>query len=262
MEQAQSQTGAIPLTDAARETLADQIGNAAAVEIERRLGNALSSDVRRAWRNDFAQLVQTSDRNTFTAQDGKKLLAAFRAHVADHCKHAARERNHIDAADHLKTLRWKLASAVTRMPLDGDSEKVRESQRAWIRDYVSQLPEVRSSQGLLLVGRKSTLEELEAMFDDPLQTVFCQPFSNEQFEKLRTELSGYDKTRELVHVLPHLVRHATYIRVLPIHRDWEMWSDKLVSAGHSGTLIRLGFGSSADNDYAPIALHDNSSAAK
>ena len=77
----------------------------------------------------------------------------------------------------VNTLKWKLWLALTRQDLTAEQLSQRETQRQWISDYITTLPEKPPTY-----VRSKAIGKIEQLFADPLCPVFQEPLSDAQFQ--------------------------------------------------------------------------------
>jgi len=150
----------------------------------------------------------------------------------------------------IRTLQWKLFMAIRRRPLDAAAQVRLEAQRAWMRQYVRSLPEVKKPRPAGH-SRDDVLAKLETKFANLFSPVFHEPLDDEQFAAFQKETLKYTQRsgksaaeRELLHVVPHLVwadftaRWPKGAGTVP-HPELGTWNERPEGWGGTNDVIHL-----------------------
>ncbi len=198
-------------------------------------------------RDEFRQIVEKYGPENLGDDRKRAILTSIEEHGGRHLQldryrpSEMRSLNltYLSLPDRLKTLQWKLYRAMQRGPLNTKEAQRLEAQRQFMREHIMSLPEDRWAK------REPVLARLEAQFLDPLCTVLDRPMTEEQFNRFKEMLQRYPRDRELRYVVPHIVSAA----LRASHRDFKDFTlpfdDRVVSFGHSGSVVRLRFESNA-----------------
>ncbi len=198
-------------------------------------------------RDEFRQIVEKYGPENLGDDRKRAILTSIEEHGGRHLQldryrpSEMRSLNltYLSLPDRLKTLQWKLYRAMQRGPFSAEDAQRLEAQRQYMREHIMSLPEDRWAK------REPVLARLEARFLDPLCAVLDRPMTEEQFDRFKELLQRYPRDRELRYVLPHIVSAA----LRASHRDFKDFTlpfdDRVVSFGHSGSVVRLRFKSNA-----------------
>lgn len=118
------------------------------------------------------------------------------------------DRYYINLPSAIRMLQWRLFMALRQQPLDVQQQVRLEEQREWIRRHLQSLPPppaafVRSGR-----SQETVLAELQSKMDDPLNPLFQNPLSDEQFKIFRETIREMDDglgDHALLYAVPHIV---------------------------------------------------------
>ncbi len=130
-----------------------------------------------------------------------------------------RDENYLKLPSVIRMLQWRLFMALQRSLGEDDRSKLEEQMR-WMRQYVRSLPDPPESFDRDGFATNRALAKLQEKFQDPLQAVFHEPLSENQFQAFQQameEFRGRQGDRAVLSVVHHLV--GEYHRIAYRDRD-------------------------------------------
>jgi hypothetical protein len=139
----------------------------------------------------------------------------------------------------VNTLKWKLWLALAREELRPEQINAREAQHQWMRAYINGLPEHTPAY-----THAKALAKLEQLFDDPLDPLFYEPLSENQFDTFQKAIQGDQAIKSdagLSFIVPSFVRDTLFTRYPRLEGIPLPFDEKIASGGQGGTQVYLTF---------------------